>query len=204
MALSYSGLEGRLRVLNPPLRVLWAGFEANTYALQQAGWELSAEQDFAFRRLRVAFRHRDWKLYAISDAVDWDFLLWATRNSLVELPPLVVRYFVNEIQVLRVPDRVDAFRPVDAQPQFVQQEVRSLEDCGVFATPLVRTEEIIVEPRDVSALLEQIKKLQAPEQAAIRQRERLRAARDGLEREAWPRQRFHAQVISIDSGREAA
>jgi hypothetical protein len=184
------------------MRVLWAGFEANTYALQQAGWSLAAEQDYEYRRLRLAFQHRDWQLYAISDYAELDFFnAHHAQNDL--WPPIVVRRFVSQIQVERRIDALTMFHPIDAQPQFISREIRNIEDFGIFVVPLTRTEEIIVEPQDVASMLEQIKRIQAPEQAAIRARDRLRASREGLRSDAWPRQRVHAQVISIEDYKAA-
>jgi hypothetical protein len=64
---------------------------------------------------------------------------------------------------------------------------------AIFAVPLVRTEEIIVEPQDVAAMLEQIRRMQSPEMTEIRQRERQRER----QHEAGPREVFHAQILSF-------
>jgi hypothetical protein len=94
-----------------------------------------------------------------------------------------------------------AFRQIDAEPQYVEQIVERIDDLKIFTTPLIRTEELIVEPSTVAAMLEKIREMQVPEQERIRQRERLREAREAMEA---PRQTFHAQIISIDAYRKAA
>jgi hypothetical protein len=98
-------------------------------------------------------------------------------------------------------DNFANFRQVDAEPQFVNQEVKSIEDLKIFVTPMTRTEELIVEPSTVAAMLEKIREMQLPEQERIRQRERLRTARVS---EEPLRQQFHAQIISIEEWRKAA
>ena len=91
------------------------------------------------------------------------------------------------------------WRAVDARPQFIAER-KSLEDFGIFATPLARTEEIIVEPDTVESLLAKIREMQAPALEAAHQRQKLRRTLDeGVDPAAVPpvRQRFHAQILSI-------
>lgn len=83
------------------------------------------------------------------------------------------------------------FKPIDARPQFVNTEYKNIEDYGIFATPLVRTEEILIEPSSVAECLDLIRRLQAPDLADIRQRNR--AANDA----PIARQTFHAQILSL-------
>jgi hypothetical protein len=104
-----------------------------------------------------------------------------------------VVFMANDITVVTY-DNLSQFSPIDAMPQFTMQERKSVDDFGIFATPLARTEEIIVEPETVMQLLEKIKAMQSPEQAAIRERNRSRERRMG---EPIQRQQFHAQILSI-------
>jgi hypothetical protein len=97
-----------------------------------------------------------------------------------------------------------AFEPIDAKPQMVRMTRKSIDDFQIVATPLARTQEIIVEPATVAEMLEKIKAMQVPEQAAIRARNRLRESRESYDIDSSPRQIFHAQIISIDDHREAA
>jgi hypothetical protein len=87
----------------------------------------------------------------------------------------------------------DKFVPIDAQPQVVPltQQAHRLSAMDIFASPLVRTEEIIVEPQSVAECLEHIRRLQAPELAEIRKRNR----EDG----AVQQRKFHAQILSIET-----
>lgn len=180
---------------------MWCGFRSNTYLLQQAGWEIAAEQDFASLELQLIMRHQDLKLYAITERTRFDFY----QNARSNVPPPVFRviHAAPMLHVLQLGQSVLNYRQIDAAPQITNMEYRSIEDLGIFAVPLARTEEIIVEPADVSALLEQIRKMQAPEQAEIRarQRSRERAGENPLTR---PSQQFHAQIISFNKARQAA
>ncbi|QBQ99239.1 hypothetical protein [Paraburkholderia pallida] len=179
------------RVLSLPHRVHFCGWVATLPALQQAGWELSAEQDFHRYGVRIAMRHRDLQLRGITNTIEFDFY---DRSPFRDRPlDFSIAYMASALHVV-TNDNVSAFSPIDAMPQFISTERKSIDDFGIFATPLARTEEIIVDPHDVMALLDRIKDLQRPEQAAIRERNRSRERR--LD-EPGQRTQFHAQILSI-------
>lgn len=191
------------RLLSQPCEVLWAGFRSNTYALQQAGWELAVEQDFQNSGLRLLLRNQDMRLHAISSTSPFDF--YRNAHEHLERPVFRIIHAAATMQFARMMPNEPAtyFRQIDAAPQFVTTQFDSIDDLGIFAAPLVRTEELIVEPADVSALLEQIRKMQSPEQAEIRARQRARE-RAGENPETRPMQQFHAQIITLDQTRRVA
>ena len=179
------------RIISQPHRVFWAGFETTTTRLQQAGWNLSAEEDFRRGAIRLAMKHEPLKLYGVSEPVEHYY----GGRTMFEEPLLFrVRYMSSRLDVV-INDNLMNFSPIDAYPQTMTIERKSIEDFKIFAAPLARTEEIIVDPNDVQAMLDHIRKLQAPEQADIRARN---AARERRERyEAVPQQQFHAQILSF-------
>lgn len=182
------------RVLSRPHKVWWDGWETTTTRLQQGGWEISAEQEVYRNGIRLALRNQRCQMYGLTDVVSFDF--YGGRYGLDAPLEFRVAHMASRFSVQTMGD-FSQFKPIDAMPQIVNTEIKSIDDLGIFATPLVRTEEIIVEPQTVEALLAQIKKIQAPEQAAIRARQRLRENREGMMIDAIPRQRFHAQILSI-------
>lgn len=200
-------LDVRYRVLSRPAEVRWAGFRSDTYRLQQEGWEIAAEEDVAYGRIRLLLRHQDMRLYALTNHVDYQY---RHPHGIEGGPPLVFQVVMASprIEVQRIAEAgassFESFHQIDAQPQLVTSEIKSLEDFRIFATPLVRTEEIIVEPQTVSEMLERIREMQAPEQKALREKQRLAARREGMIVDAVPQQRFHAQIISIADHRMAA
>lgn len=179
------------RIISQPHRVWWAGFETTTARMQQAGWNLSAEEDHMRGAVRLAMRHEPLKLYGVSEPVEHYY----GRMTMFEQPlEFHVRHMASRFEV-SIHTTAFNFKPIDAYPQMLTRERRSIEDFNIFATPLVRTEEIIVDPNDVQAMLDHIRKLQAPEQADIRARN---AARERRERyESVPQQQFHAQILSF-------
>src|SRR5258706_8252287 len=151
------------RILSQPTDVWWAGFRATTIQLQQAGWELAAHEDVHYGRLRLLMRHQGMRLYALSREKTFDYF----RNhsygfrSYDETPfSFEVTQAAHDIQMMRMPDVLSAFRQIDAIPQVVPTEIKSIDDLKIFATPLVRTEELIVEPANVAAMLEGIREMQ--------------------------------------------
>jgi hypothetical protein len=183
------------RVLSLPHRIHFCGWQSTLPALQQAGWELSAEQDFQRYGVRIAMRHKDLQMRGITNSIDYNFFAAASMGGFDYARPLdfEIVYMASDLRIV-TNDTMSLFRPIDAMPQFTTTERKSIDDFGIFATPLARTEEIIVEPETVMQLLEKIKAMQSPEQAAIRARNRSRERR--LD-EATPRTQFHAQILSI-------
>lgn len=189
-------LNVKYRVLSEPAEVWWQGFKSDTFTLQRSGWEIAAEEDIHYGRIRLMLRHRDMNLYAMSDETRWDY----HNRDAGRMPVFQVRCVGAHIERTRMVTTErweESFKAIDAQPQFCDREIKHIDDLGIFATPLVRTQELIVDPEKVGEILAKIAEAQLPEQAAIRERSRLRASREGMSIDAHPRQKFHAQVLSI-------
>lgn len=195
------------RLVSEPHRVIWAGFETTTPRLQQAGWEIAAEQDFMSDAVRLVMRHQDMQCMAVTNAVRfYDLAHRMHINPMARYQAEAGRDWLLTFHVVRMSHKVQFevmadyrpnFKLIDAMPQFVDRMYVDVEDMGIFATPLVRTDELIVDPDEVSSILEKIRAAQVPEQAAIRARERQRESREGLQLGAEPQTRFHAQILSL-------
>lgn len=181
------------RVISKPFRLHWAGWETDSVQLQQAGWQLSAEQDYNRDTIRILFRHNDFKIYGLTKVDRFDYQRFWMDQSFERMgsPTLEVRFMCAELRV-NINDNLAAFVAVDAYPQYVEREIKKIEDFGIFATPLIRTEEIIVDPNNVAAMLKRIKEIQAPIQTVIRESNRRRDLRQPIQRQV-----FHAQILSI-------
>lgn len=183
-------------ILSRPHPVHWAGFRSDTRTLQDAGWEFSAEQRVETDSVGLVMRHGAYGIHAVTCTVP---------NMMYDLHPQALQQFHIQyltdrgiqFQTYQMPDWVASCKPVDMMPQMV--EVKSIEDMNMFAGVMVRNKEIIVEPEDVSTLMDRILELQKPEAKAhyervLREQQKGHAlVRDG----AGPRQQFHAQVISL-------
>lgn len=177
-----------------PVRLHWAGWETDTYRLQQAGWSLSAEQDVAQGRMRIAMRHEGYRIYGLTHLQDWYFM--DEMRYMNGTPDLQVQCMASRLDATIHQTGPFSFQPIDAVPQFMQRERRSIEDFAHFATPLARTREIILPEESVPDLLERILKLQQPAKTERLKRE-LAEDRAGMYLDAIPRQKFHAQILSI-------
>lgn len=197
-------LEVQRRILSRPARVEWAGFSSDTYRLQQAGWELAAEEDVCYGRIRLLMRHQDMRLYAMCRDLEFDYY----KNYDAQIAPQLRFDVIMAAPEMRIREIASMgswnFKQIDATPTFVEDKVRSIEDLKIFSTPLKRTEEIIVEPQSVQAMLDKIREMQAPEQARLRAKQRMQARREGLLPDETPQTIFHAQIISLAERRAAA
>lgn len=98
-------------------------------------------------------------------------------------------------QHYNMPDRVEEYGAVDMQPQMIK--VNDIEDLKIFAGCMARTQQLIVDPDDVNGMMERILELQDPARQEY-YKQRLRESKiEGMERRASPRQKFHAQIVSL-------
>jgi hypothetical protein len=197
-------------LISAPHRVLWGGFETTTTRMQQAGWRISCQQDAWRDGARLALINDELRMSGITDSVSYYHLaqMNMSRPELRILPTDRREWFLtfhiirmnHQMTVGHYDEDRTSWYAVDAMPQIDCRRVDRLEDFAIFAqAPMVRSNEIIVDPSDVNQLMEQIIKLQKPEQEALRQKARLRESREGYELEEKPvqRQTFHAQILSI-------
>jgi len=183
--------------LSRPIRLHWAGWETDTYRLQQAGWSLSADQDIMSFRMRIAMRHEAAQMRAISAPVDFDFHRNFSDPRYLDHIVLPVQALGRDVSIHMHGAVEWKFQPIDAQPQFIERKVSRLDDLVHFAPSLARTQEIILPEDSVPDLLERIRKLQEPARIE-RLKQSLAVNREGMSLDAYPRQKFHAQMsVSI-------
>ncbi len=180
-------------------KVRFAGWESTTTRLQNAGWQLAVEHAWDRDRVRLAMKYRDGGMRMIAEAqhytrpMHFDAMRYEGMGGAPNLPVFDVIHVAPEIHIRVIDIDTFNFSPIDARTQIhTITDARPMDAFEIFAVPLVKTEEIIVEPASVMELMEQIKKLQAPELAAIRERQR-RAERG----EPLAQTRYHAQIISL-------
>lgn len=184
------------RILSRPLRVRWQGWESTTTRLQQGGWELAMNEDFQRMALRMTMRHQGHRMYGISNVINFDFFRYSSTVENLDHVVLEILHMGSDL-IINLAETQFSFQAIDAFPQYTETVRKRIEDFGFFATPLVRTNELIVDPARIGEILEQIKAAQVPEQEAIRQRNTLRMRREGILLDAIPHQAFHAQILSI-------
>lgn len=165
-----------LSLVNPPCRVIFAGFEADTRHLGVAGWKVSVEENFRGNFMepvhRMLLHFTPSRLNLIAECDPFHTARWRQRGGMLDdLPVFVVQKAACDFRIIMQIGTQFSFQKwSDTAPAMVEADL--------YSTPLFlakeapKAEELIVEPQDVSAMLEQIKRMQSPEQAAIRKRRR--------------------------------
>ena len=191
------------RILSQPLTLHWAGWTTDTFRLQQAGWSISAEQDISYQTMRLALRHEAAQMRAITDRIPFHYMEalepFNSRFGVLRNLTLPVVHMANRIMVNvhETPSLSAAFEPIDAQPMYLPQwTAKELDDYAHFAPSLARTKQIIVPEPDVDELLQLILAKQQPAKTEYF-KQQLAVNRDGMRLDAMPRQKFHAQILSV-------
>lgn len=187
----------RDRPLSMPMRVHFAGWESDTYRLQQNGWQLSAHEDFMYDGFQLAMRHEQYGIHGLSARVPYEYrsmmnspLTRDFGHAMPDVPVALASRFVSQI----FGTDFTKFSPIDAQPQFDTRQIQYIEDFKLFAPNLVRTQEIIVPEYDVDQLLTMILEKQQPAREEYFKRQIEGQELTSLMK---PRQKFHAQIISL-------
>ena len=166
-------MYGYTRINSPIVKLFWAGWESNTLALQRAGWNLAVEEDMATFRVRIALRHPDLRLYGVSAAIDYYGLDSQRRLSMAGPQDLVIpiQHMASKMEI-HCMDNLSNFHAIDAEPSFITNAPRSIEDYKIFRSIRQAEQQIIVPQHSVPELLEQILKMQDPKQKEIRENRR--------------------------------
>lgn len=175
-----------------PMEVRFAGFSSDTLSLQEAGWRLAVEEDFRHGRLSLMMRHEQAGLYLVADDVSFNYYERIDGRPRGRLPVFVVRRVARSLESVRCSFDFNSFAPVDAVPHIAALTHQRIEEFSLFGAPLVKTEEIIIEPQSVAECLALIRKMQAPELADLRERNARRERAEPINQ-----QRFHAQILSL-------
>lgn len=185
------------RILSMPVRVRWAGFESDTYSLQKSGWSISAYQDMIRQGMQIMLKHEGAQMYGMSELIDWRYTRRGPEQWGSSLPVIHFNIMGRHVQI-NMTGKIDwgNFKPIDAKPQWTNKSIQSLEDLVHFAPALVRTREIILPEESVPELMDRILKLQQPGREAELKRQ-LQEDRRGMVIGHEPRQKFHAQILSI-------
>ena len=186
--------QSKFFLQSSPIKIIWAGFESDTLRLQNNGWSLAIEDehDFVFARHRIRFilRHEMLDLHALTDIeeVDGSRLL-----DFKNIPCLFnIRVMARDIHFRSVPAfNFAAISQIDARPEMVEITDQSIRDLQIFKTLIKPDHALIIEPDQISSLLEKIVACQSPKQAEIKERIRKSDARDNF------KQTLHAQILSI-------
>jgi hypothetical protein len=174
-------------LLSPPIPVEWCGFESDTRRMQACGWEFAVNQDVMRREVEFIARHRRLATFLVGRLRDDDIRqrsLVYFRQELVGFkgPPLQFTSLTQErnTQFVHLQSSIDDFTRVDMNSEYttIQEQRWNGDTIDLFRKWAPKSEEIIVAPETVADLFERIKKMQSPELAEIRERNRKRDIRE--------------------------
>ena len=190
------------KVSSPTCKVLFAGFESDTYRLQQAGWQFSFERMINSAGIRLAMKYEPARIYAITAPIaDRALYEFAAKQPSWEFPiPFQVIMVGNDIRCQIIPMMgAGQWGAFDATPQYHQTQEVKFEDLVPFRPISTDAKEIVIAQDNVPAMLEAILKLQDPKQAEIRERQRKEAwlVDAGLKEGYAPQRDIRAQIITL-------
>lgn len=189
-----------------PIPVEILGLQSDTLSLQRAGWDFLAHESIESWSVRLMARHRGTGIVAKLEAMD-DFgrLLGhygrgfsgmpAERMFQPEAMPQGFRaVWVASEKYVTIMEDLNGFHPVDMRPQVIELRAggKPLTEFNLFRSLVPEVREIIVDPTDVQHCLDLILKLQAPQLAEVRKRNRQREAG-----EASAASLVQAQIITL-------
>jgi hypothetical protein len=180
-----------------PWKLHFAGWETDTYRLQQNGWQLSAVQGPMYDSMQIAFQHPEYRIRGVSNRVrHWDaremmgFGGMRDGPRYMETAAHLASDFVTHTATVAP---FSTFRPIDAEPQLMDTR-QLMSQNMVFAPNLARTQEIIVPEHSVDDLLNMMLEKQADNRAELI---RKRVREQGQQVDFNPRTHVHAQIVSI-------
>jgi hypothetical protein len=172
-----------MRIENRLVKISFAGWESDTYRLQQQGWQLSVSEDPESRHMQIAMKHPVLKMYGLTQKIDYHSMADLEGMDMYSGISLqIVRMETNMMidqPLMMVSERPDMrdFHPVNARPTVIMKDRTHIDDFRIFR-PLEQHSQIIVPEQNVDELLAKIHELQDPEQERIREDKRKRMSRE--------------------------
>lgn len=181
---------------NPILDVEFAGLRSDTCTLGRCGWKLAIEAGVNhYRDMRLVILHHPFLGVTLTGRIELPTFAQFRdpQEARQHMPPVrLERCVMKGHGTVYLQGALPKVEWVETAPTLMEVSRSDLFALPIFAAlnaPDPAAEQLIVEPATVSELLDQIRRMQAPEQAAIRERERRR------ERSTTPR--LHAQILSL-------
>lgn len=170
---------------SPQARVTFAGLEGWSPHMETQGWEFYLEKEslsggFMRERFTMTMRHRPSGLVAIAQGFVDEFKRAAFHDSRGGPPEFVVSQVAHErhTELVMAQAVIPSFHRVSMHPSFAETAtLKRFKLADLFTQWAPEAQEIIVEPKTVAALMDEIRGLQQPELAEIRRRAYVRDSR---------------------------
>jgi len=162
------------KIFSQPLRLVWNGWESNTYALQNAGWELSVSEDLERRKMAIAMRHNESGMRGFSDLIDFDFFrheysMYQSTTTNEHWPTFGCR--IGSDIILQIHNQGVSnydFNPIDAMPMYSTIESMGIDAFAHFRKLEKTDNEIFLKAASMNDILKMALERQEPKQAQIR------------------------------------
>ena len=154
---------------NQPIKLLWAGWQTDTYTLGKFGWSISVEQNQIEATFQLALRHKQLNIHGISDRISFEY-----EGILRGKPgPVINMRLANDFLVnITNPVGLEAFEPIDTIPAYISEfKVQRMSDLNIFQALSKRIEkEVYLKPDSMSEILNMALAQQDPIQTELRQK----------------------------------
>lgn len=161
------------RVLSPPIKCRWMGWESDTYTLQRHGWRIAAEEDPYYDAIRIAISHPDGNIMGLSNIEKGLYHSIDMRSMRDGGIPLVFNMrLANSLHLHSVSIDPIRFVPIDATPGIEDVKVTKLEDLNLFQPMVESDRDLIVTPPSLTQILNMALSHQAPRQKELREKAR--------------------------------
>lgn len=163
-----------LRV-NPPVDIKFAGFKCNTYILGACGWDISFEIDTWNRMTRALLYRGEGDIKLMAECSKFDMMRFRDMEFHRQQPQLPVFTVRSAFSTYIIRDMsLPSFTSwADLKPKMVEVETGDILNTPLFLSKQHRTQqEIIVEPKEVQEILDELMQRQSTKQAEIRARRR--------------------------------
>ena len=179
-----------------PIKLNFAGWESDTWTLQQHGWQLSVSQDHMYRGIQIGMQHPEYRMRGISRLIEAPLYMhemhdpYTSMYSSYTVPAQLGSDFISHTASIAP---FASYQPIDAEPQFMERTER-MSEMMPFAPNLARTQEIIIPEHSVEDMLNMILEKQAPNREELIRR---RVREQGQMVDFNARTQVHAQIISV-------
>lgn len=177
------------RVINPSLKIYFAGFQSDTHTLCQSGWSLHTNEDAYTYKISIALTNHACGIILISSPLDIFYMREIGNNwAGIEQLRFETKAFRADTEIIT--QDFSKFNEVNSTPQYVETERHKLSDFFLFEPK----KELLVEPSTVQEMMSKILEKQNPKQKELREKHR-RAVRREINRET--ELISHCQILSV-------
>lgn len=155
---------GRRHILSKPIKIRWAGWESNTLSLQNAGWEISAQEMIGSYKLRIAIRNTKLRAQGISDEINFDYFEY---RDFPYMDVGIMSMDLSQNIVVTRPISADIFEAVDARPMYTDNKL-TLDDFAYFKKVNHNVQDIFLKEASMQDILQLALERQEPKQTEIR------------------------------------